>query len=326
MYKWIGLLLLAACGTSTDKGETPQPPLTVTVIYPSGGKGDRSFSDVVYQGLVQASLTATFELNEYTLNTDGSADALIDRATSGAAGNGLVLMAGFEFIGPLMARHCAFNDRYMVLMDAVVDPCPRLQSITYRTFGASFLAGVAAITVAPRKTAAFLGGMDLPAVDEFRRGFEAGVAYAGGSMTRAEYISTGFDGFSSVQKAHDMATAFFADADVVFPVAGGSGAGVIEATKDYGNRYTLGVDIDQAYLGRGVILGSVVKAMNTTAQNAVLDVEVKSFAAGHYNAGLSEQGTDFVVNPRFAAAVESALDQARAAALEAAAQDLGMYP
>jgi basic membrane protein A len=75
--------------------------------------------------------------------------------------------------------------------------------------------------------------------------------------------------FGDPAKGREMALAMHEQkADVVFQVAGGTGAGVIEAAKDE-NFFAIGVDSDQDYLAPGNVLTSMLKRVDIAVYNTI---------------------------------------------------------
>jgi basic membrane protein A len=75
--------------------------------------------------------------------------------------------------------------------------------------------------------------------------------------------------FGDPAKGREMALAMYEQgADVVFQVAGGTGAGVIEAAKDE-NFFAIGVDSDQDYMAPGNVLTSMLKRVDIAVYNTI---------------------------------------------------------
>ncbi len=309
-------MVVIGCGQQEER-----PLLQVKVLYPAGGLGDRSYSDALYEGLVRASLETEFTLTDATPQDVTEAVSIFEGWTEGEVKEPELLLA----LGNLPGATCRFGGRHVVILDSAKIPCPNLKTIEYRVFAPSFLAGVAAMAVAPQKTASILAGMDLPVVSTFVRGFSAGVEYAGGNILAVEYLAETEAGFSDPEKARTVAERLYLATEVVFPVAGGSGMGVFEAAKAAKGRYTFGMDVDQAWLGRGIIIGSVVKRFDTTVMQVIRDEEAGKFHAGALSLGMVEEATLLVLNERYAEQVKATLEAARDMALSAEATDLAAH-
>lgn len=306
---------LAGCGEESD------PRLDVKVVSTTtGGIGDLAFVDEVFKGLNLAALQCDFysevlEPESVAEATEKFSEWIIERQRLDKV---LIITIGAEYIGMVEDKTCLFNGRKVLHLDQNLTDCEGLKTATFRTFAPSFLAGVAAMEVSTNKTAAALGGMDLPPVNEFMYGFKAGVEYAGGTITFFDYIAEDFSGFNDPDEAKRMAEQIYDDADVIIPVAGGSSIGVIEAAKAYEYpRYAIGVDTDQSFLGIQVVIGSVTKNLLMVTSSTVLDYAHGEFLSGPINIGMDADGSDFVANQIFAEQIQDAVNNARQDAIAA---------
>lgn len=318
--RWVrGVLIAVIVGGSACDASGP---LHVDVLYPSSGIGDRSYSDAVYAGLVEAGTLFDFTTTQAAPASDDEAAALFASwLAMPRHGDEMIITVGIERMALVEAANCQYDGRVVLHLDNSLPPCPSLQTVVYSVYPPSFLAGVAAMSISTLKKAAVIGGMSMPAVDRYIRGFIAGVTYAGGDVVAVDYLSDDLDGFASPAKAFQVAEADFALADVVFPVAGGSGAGAFAAAKEASGRYVIGVDQDQSWLGPEVVIGSAVKHLDVSVKDAIGAFAEHRFQAGAIVASLENGGVEFVANPAFASRCQDAVDAAREAAVAAGNAD-----
>jgi basic membrane protein A len=313
------ILCLVGCGEESD------PRLDVKVISTTNaGIGDLSFVDEVFKGLNLAALQCDFYTEVLEPESVEEASEKLDEwlTERQRLDRVLIITIGFEYVTMIEDRTCLYNERKILHLDQNLTDCQDLKSVTFRTYASSFLAGVAAMEVSTRKTAAALGGMNLPPVNEYMDGFEAGVEYAGGTITYTGYIADDPSGFNDPDEAKRLAKQIYADADVIIPVAGGSSIGVIDAAKqmleeDDEIRYAIGIDTDQSFLGIQVVIGSSTKNLSKVTSSTVLDYAHDEFTSGPANLGMDQDGSDFVPNQFFADQYEEAVENARADAVAA---------
>jgi basic membrane protein A and related proteins len=305
---------LSACGPG------PNYHLDVKVLTTIGqGVGDLAFVDEVVKGVALARLQADFFIDFYEPLTAAEAEAQFEYWLNVQQSHDdvLIITVGAGHVQLVESKQCDFNDRYVLHLDQNLAECPRLRTATFRTFAPSFLAGVAAVEMSPRKRAAAIGGMQLPAVDEFIYGFKAGVEYAGGELTTIEYLAEDFSGFNDPEKAKAAALRLYQEADVIIPVAGGSAIGVIEAAKEFLDpdpRYAIGVDTDQSFHGINVVIGSVTKNLKKVTADTIIDSCELVFEAETINIGMLEEGSDFLMSPVFENSFSEVVNAARLAA------------
>lgn len=301
---------------------SPSADMHVYVLYPVGGKGDRSFADAAYEGLVRASLKADFTKTEAEPGSVEQAREIFNEWISvPAKAKELIILIGQTYDVIVEQAGCDFNGRQVLFLDMNLGECPDLQSVNYETFAPSFLAGVAAMALSATGKAAVVEGMAIETVNRFTRGFTAGVEYGGGEVIEVAVLSDNETGFDHVERAKQEAERLFQRCDVIFPVAGASSAGVIEAAKTVPGRYVVGVDTDQSYMGKKVVIGSVVKYLGQTVYDVVTKFSEGVFEQGRVSTGLEDGGTDFLVNDLFAGQVCEPVTRAYPAALEAEKRD-----
>ena len=249
-------LAVSACG---DEGSSASP-LSVKMLYTYTGKGDRSYNDLAYEGLFRAMQAVTFEkLEMVPADHDQAGEILSSWLAAEASAPDLIIVISSSYADIMTRRDWDLNGHRMLYLDYSAPPRDGLSSVTYRTFAPSFIGGVSAARVSVTGTCSALGGMPDPVVDEFIEGFRQGVEHLSGDFLGPFYLADDESGFSQSGPARELALELREESgvDVIFPVAGGSGLGVIEAAKETDQTlFALGVDVDQSYLGPGVIIGS----------------------------------------------------------------------
>lgn len=322
----LGAIAACANGCGGSAEPAPTPALRVDVMYP-GPLGDRSYADSVYAGLVRAGADTDVEVVSAIPVDAAAASAVLAGWTGGTAdGRELIVVVGGDRQAAVDAMGCHLGGRYLVLLDGNPHPCSGMLGVVFDVYPASFLAGVAAVSASSTGRAAVVAGRDDPVVARFVRGFVAGVAHAGGTVTAVEYLADDVTGFNDLARAQAVAERLFGDADVVFPVAGASGLGVIAAARVADGRYVMGVDVDQSWLAPGAVVASVVKNLDGAVVDAIHDVVAGAFAAPAAAGRPRVQPSRLAVNPIFADRVSVAVAQAAGAAAAAGVEDLRMNP
>lgn len=313
--------MLACCGACS---ETEDPgPFQLTVFYPaeSEGLGDRSFADMVFAGVVGAGQNHEFRTTDIFPGGAAAASSLFkEHMIESADSEELVITVGFDWAMLVEESNCDFGGRKLLHLDSLLSDCPDLRSVRFRTFAPSFQAGVAAMEVSQSGKAAVLAGAPgIPSVEEFVEGFVCGVIHAGGEVTEIRYVADCSQGFLMAQQAMECANQMYGESEVIFPVAGGSALGVFESAKQGAQRYAIGIDSDQWYLGPGVILGSVVKHLDFETSDTLASFATGTFESGSVSLGVEDNRTEFVVNSKNSqfASIASTSAAAREEALEA---------
>jgi basic membrane protein A len=155
--------------------ESGPPRARVGLVFDVGGRGDRSFNDGAYRGLVRAGRRLGVEV-EYIEPGDGSDRESAIRILA-ARGFDLVIGVGFIFSSDMTAIAREYPRVKFACVDYV--PAPRmpqnLVGLKFREEEGAFLVGAAAGLVSKTKTVGFVGGMEIPLIRRFEAGYRAGV-------------------------------------------------------------------------------------------------------------------------------------------------------
>jgi len=226
------------------------------VLYVNGTLGDKSFFDSAARGVTMAEN----KLGIMGKVVEGGYDPARwepDIAQL-AEGDWDIIIAGTwqlqEFLEKIAPKH---PEKKFITYDTSVDYSKpglgNVYSILYSQNEASFLVGALAAMITESdmplansaKVIGFLGGMDIPVINDFKVGYEEGAKYIDPSV---KVLVTYAGAFSDPAKGKELTLAMFDQgADISFNVAGETGLGGIDAAKDK-NKYTIGVDSDQYQL------------------------------------------------------------------------------
>ena len=187
--------------------------------------------------------------------------------------------------------------------------------VYFKEHEAGFLAGVAAALSSKTGKLGFIGGMEIPPVQRYGWGFQAGVKYANTNLgTKAQIINYIYQGtFNDTAAGQTLASGIYdKGADIVFHAAGGVGVGVFNEAKQRAEKgkpvWVIGVDVDQYDMGKissgaSVTLTSAMKRIDTAAYNYI-DAKIKgTFPGGQIiNLSLADQGVGLPeTNPNLSA-------------------------
>lgn len=185
----------------------------------------------------------------------------------------LVIAVGFLELNATSRAARRFHHERFAILDATHHDVPRhpanLEGTVFHTEQGAYLAGYLAAKIAdrgpPPHVVSSIGGVEIPSVDAYIAGFEAGARRADPKITVLRAYSRTF--LSPKPCANAARHQIDQHSRVVFNVAGACGLGALETAKRSGV-YGIGVDIDQSYLGP-FILTSVVKNLNEAVYDLV---------------------------------------------------------
>lgn len=283
----LAAVALAAC--SGDSGNAaPVARLKVGMAYDTGGRGDGSFNDAAYAGLLKAQQELGAEIKESVAaanDTDSIRQVRLRLLASG--GYNPVIVAGISYSAPLNVVAKEFPKTTFAIIDAEVAG-PNICSLLFAAEQGSYLVGVIAASASKSGKIGFIGGMEIPLI----KAFEAGYLQGARSMNKNIVVESAYMGSAAdntawnvPEKAKSATVAMIArGVDVGYAAAGASNLGMFQAIKGAGGSvkglWGIGVDSDQYNVPsladvRDVILTSMMKRVDV----AVFEV-IKGFAAG----------------------------------------------
>jgi len=268
----IGLLILcflSGCGTNEDSEQrtaaepsseatsTKYSGTKIAVAYALGGKGDLSYNDAAFEG-VHYLRSHGAEVKEFEPNVLDDYSRGLDLLS--AQNHHIIFCVGFLYDDPVMRVSQRHNNTIYVVLDGSAAAEPNVSSVKFNAQEGSFLAGVVAGKLTESDTIGFIGGMDIPIINEFLTGYKAGAGTVNPKIVIQEfYIGSGATAFTDPFKGREVAlTAIARGADVIYHASGSSGNGVIKAASE--NRVlAIGVDVDQGHLAPGTVVTSMLK-------------------------------------------------------------------
>jgi basic membrane protein A len=268
----------------------------IGLVFDVGGRGDKSFNDAAYIGLLRAQRELGVEIS--FLEPTGSEDREAALRLFAARGFDLVLGVGFIFSSDVDAVARAYPNVSFACVDYAPGkdgPPPNVAGLVFREEEGSFLVGAAAGLLSRTHHVGFVGGMVTPLIRKFEAGYFAGVkATCPSCAIHSAYAGATPDAFKDPSKGKALAISeIAAGADVLYHASGATGHGVFEGAHD-AHVMAIGVDADQYAEMPDTIVTSMVKRMDVTVFEAIRDVAAGHFSGGMHVYGLREGALDWV--------------------------------
>ncbi|MBT9158480.1 MAG: Membrane lipoprotein TmpC [Firmicutes bacterium] len=273
----------------------PEPApkaFTVGVVLSVGGRGDNSFNDAAIVGLERAKA----ELGIVYTYQEPKEVPQMEEFHRLYAQQKVDLIIGVGFLQADAIRKVAaeFPNQKFAVVDTVID-LPNVKSLVFREHEGSFLAGALAAMLTTTNNVGFVGGMQIPLIGRFEKGFAHGVEHVNtlrgkSVVVQSAYIGTTGAAFRDPVRGKELALAQIAQgADIVYHASGGSGQGVFEAAAEKGVK-AIGVDSNQNWIKPGSIVASMLKRVDVAVFGAVKATKEGAFVAGANSFGVKEGG------------------------------------
>lgn len=317
--QWLGLGLvavaavgLAACGNrSSRKADSSSDVKTkAAIVTDTGGVDDKSFNQSAWEGLQAWGKEHNLAKDKGFTYFQSTSEADYANNLQQAAGSyNLIFGVGFALHNAVKDAAEEHTDLNYVLIDDVIKDKKNVASVTFADNESAYLAGVAAAKTTKTKQVGFVGGQESEVISRFEAGFKAGVASVDPSIkVQVDYAGS----FGDAAKGKTIAAAqYAAGADIVYQVAGGTGAGVFAEAKSLNESrpenekvWVIGVDRDQEAEGKytskdgkesNFVLASTLKQVGTTVQDISNKAEKGEFPGGQVIVySLKDKGVDLV--------------------------------
>ena len=246
-----------------------------------GGLDDRSFNQSAYEGLKRAEAEGA-EIRAIT--SKSNADYVPNLTTLARQQFDLVIAVGFlmgesteKVATPSPNTNFAIIDFPQVAMKSKPK---NVAGLLFKEAEAGYLVGfMAGLYVKDKggdQVISAVGGQQVPAVDAYIAGYQAGAKAANPEIKTLFGYS---QDFVAQAKCKELGLNQIAEgSQVVFAVAGACGLGALDAAKEKGMQ-AIGVDADQGYLGDH-IMTSALKKVDEAAFTAAKEVQDGSFQPG----------------------------------------------
>jgi basic membrane protein A len=323
-------LAAAACGSkpvSSSAGSSSSTTANAAafkacLVTDTGGLDDHSFNELSWQGMQDAQKAGNGAVTVQNAQSATSNDFAGNISGFVSAGCKIIIGAGYDLQTALVQSAVKNPSQHYAVVDntSVGD---QVEGLQFDTAQAAFLGGYFAAGMTKTGKVATFGGADYPTVAVYMDGFWEGVQYYNQKHnTKVEVLGWSektqkgtFDptqSFTDQAGGQQIAQNFEAQgADIVFPVAGGTGIGALAAAQASGGKLNaIWVDND-GFLSNpqyaSVIMTSVTKGIDNAVAAEVKAASSGDFSTTSYIGTLANKGTGLAPFHDWASKVPAAL-------------------
>jgi len=278
------VLVVAAIGVYYFTRPPAAPVPKVGLVLATGGLGDKSFNDIAYAGVERAKEELGIEFDHVQPTSIAEYEGY-QRDFAKSGNYTLIVCIGFDQADALTKIATEYPKQNFTIVDMVVDK-PNVASLTFKANEGSYLVGVTAGMKTKTGKVGFVGGMDIPLIRDFFKGYEAGAKWANSTVEVVSPVFVG--GWADPTKGKELALGLTdLGVDAIFVAAGKSGLGALQAANQTGI-LGLGVDACQCYL-YPEIKASMTKRVDNAVFEMIKAAVEKKFAGGIKSGGLKEE-------------------------------------
>ncbi|MEW6261716.1 MAG: BMP family ABC transporter substrate-binding protein [Thermodesulfobacteriota bacterium] len=259
------------------------------------GLGDQSFNDMQYNGMILAKKKYGISFI-YDSPTKVEDDIPVIEGLIKKGCNVIIAGGGYHMKEPvdlLSGKYPAVQ--FIILDDFAKEYHKNICSVVLRQNEGSFLVGALAAQMTKTGNIAVMGAVNIDIINDFIIAYIAGAKYINNSMNIiVKYISEKdrkVNPYTSPEVAKELSLELYDQdkVDVIFGVATASNLGIFSAAKEKA-KYAIGVDSDQDFHAKGLVLTSMMKRLDLALVYIIglfLDNKIENKP---YSIGLKENG------------------------------------
>ncbi len=290
---------ITLCGC--EEGPTAKLPAPqIIFMFSPGGLGDMSYNDLILKGLQQFRMKHP-DVRIFMSSPKSIAD--VEQAFAEWIGSpqidspSLFVLASNDYeaiVDRCLASQTLSANKQILLFESGKEYGVGVSTFQISMYGASYLAGVSASQLASKPIVLLANMNDKPIVVA-RDGFMAGY----GTASDLEYLAEDWTGYISANSVYQKMHSWSACYDYIFPVCGGSNAGLYRYSRESLDcPYLVGMDVDQSSLS-DKITGSVVKHIDRVTYQYLSQWLATKQLPSHALYGLESGYVDWLPSPKY---------------------------
>jgi basic membrane protein A and related proteins len=318
-------LAASACGSApvSTTSTSSASSFSACMVTDTGGIDDHSFNAESWAGMQDAATASGGKIGVSYVQSTTENDYTSNISSLVSKGCKIIVTVGFAMADATTASSKKNPSQEYAIVDNASSGS-KIQGLQFNTAQGAFLGGYFAAGMTKSGKVATFGGAKYPTVTVYMDGFWEGVQYYNqkhgtsvqvlgwSEKTQQGTFDTSSNPFGDQSGGKSIAQTFQSQgADIVFPVAGGTGIGALQAAQASGGKMNAiwvdddGVVSNAAYAS--VIMTSVTKGIATAVKTSVTNAYNGSFTATPFIGTLANNGTGLAPFHDFASKVPATL-------------------
>ena len=318
-------LAASACGSApvSTTSTSSASSFSACMVTDTGGIDDHSFNAESWAGMQDAATASGGKIGVSYVQSTTENDYTSNISSLVSKGCKIIVTVGFAMADATTASSKKNPSQDYAIVDNASSGS-KIQGLQFNTAQGAFLGGYFAAGMTKTGKVATFGGAKYPTVTVYMDGFWEGVQYYNqkhgtsvqvlgwSEKTQQGTFDTSANPFGDQSGGKSIAQTFQSQgADIVFPVAGGTGIGALQAAQASGGKMNAiwvdddGVVSNASYAS--VIMTSVTKGIATAVKTSVTNAYNGSFTATPFIGTLANNGTGLAPFHEFASKVPATL-------------------
>jgi basic membrane protein A len=318
-------LAASACGSApvSTTSTSSASSFSACMVTDTGGIDDHSFNAESWAGMQDAATASGGKIGVSYVQSTTENDYTSNISSLVSKGCKIIVTVGFAMADATTASSKKNPSQEYAIVDNASSGS-KVQGLQFNTAQGAFLGGYFAAGMTKTGKVATFGGAKYPTVTVYMDGFWEGVQYYNqkhgtsvqvlgwSEKTQQGTFDTSANPFGDQSGGKSIAQTFQSQgADIVFPVAGGTGIGALQAAQASGGKMNAiwvdddGVVSNASYAS--VIMTSVTKGIATAVKTSVTNAYNGSFTATPFIGTLANNGTGLAPFHEFASKVPATL-------------------
>ncbi len=271
----------------------------------TGLGGDYAFIDSMKLGAQKAKEELGIQYEEFPIPEGKNRLAFFREVASSGVTH--IIAVGIQNVNPVIRIANEFKEVKFTVIDGMVPPFySNVQSVVFKDHEGAFLVGMIAGLRSPTNKIGFIGGIDMPIINNLALGYYQGARHVRPDIemvrdtvatgSKNVTISGAANPWNNPERAKMLAKKQYnSDVGVIFAAAGGSSVGVLEAGEEMG-KLAIGVDTNQNGLFPGTVLTSMVKRVDKVVNESLVNAYSGRWEPGIKYLGIRENALDYAVD------------------------------
>jgi basic membrane protein A len=261
------------------------------VMYDGSVIFDKGWNETIYNGVKKFEKKTNIKVKIVNEPDANKSINLIDELV--AKGHNPIILSATKYTENTVRKILGNHPKTRFIVLSGYTDMPNARYLSFSNQESSFLAGYLAAKKSKTKKIGFVGGADIPVIQNFLCGYIKGAKYADKNVVvDYKYLGHNFAEWIKSTNQYEITAQMIKNgADVIFAPAGDRSVDILKAAHDH-NVYGIGVDSNQNYLFAGSVLTSTMVRIDNAIYRELMAAKANVWGDQIQKMGLQEEGVE----------------------------------